>query len=96
MNKPNYLTGSIEVETRKVLPYKGIFPNIHDSVFIADGVSVIGDVVIGESSGIFLRSVIKVPAPIMQFSPISLLFNKIAPIPIRQLLPTVVPCSITL
>ena len=42
-----------------VIPYKGIFPDIHESVFLADGVRVIGDVVIGASSSVWFNTVIR-------------------------------------
>lgn len=36
-----------------ILPYKGISPKIHDSVFIAPSASIVGDVQIGQDSNIW-------------------------------------------
>lgn len=55
----DYITGSIEIYSNKILPFKGIMPSIHDSVFVAQGVSIIGDVVIGEHSSIWFNSVLR-------------------------------------
>ncbi len=43
----------------KVLPYKGIWPDIHDSVFITEGAYVIGDVKIGRDSSIWFNAVVR-------------------------------------
>jgi len=43
----------------KILPYRGKFPEIDESVFIADGAVVIGDVVIGKESNIWFNAVIR-------------------------------------
>ncbi len=43
----------------KILPYRGKFPVIDESVFIADGAVVIGDVVIGKDSNIWFNAVIR-------------------------------------
>lgn len=42
-----------------IFPYKGIYPRIHETVFLASGVKVIGDVEIGENSSIWYNSVIR-------------------------------------
>lgn len=42
-----------------VFPYKGIFPKIDEGAFIAPNSSVIGDVTIGEGSGIWFNCVIR-------------------------------------
>ena len=42
-----------------ILPYKGIFPKIHDSAFIAPSASVIGDVQIGEDSNIWYNCTLR-------------------------------------
>lgn len=55
-----------------------------------------GDPRTSELEGIILPSVTKLPAPMIQLSPIIALFNIIAPIPIKQLLPTVHPWTIAL
>jgi carbonic anhydrase/acetyltransferase-like protein (isoleucine patch superfamily) len=40
-----------------VIPYKGITPRIHESVFIAEGARIIGDVEIGRDSSIWFNTV---------------------------------------
>ncbi|NBJ69309.1 MULTISPECIES: gamma carbonic anhydrase family protein [Clostridia] len=46
--------------------YKGIYPTIHDSAFIADDASIIGDVTIGKQSSIWFKTVIRGDvAPVM-------------------------------
>ena len=42
-----------------IVKYKNKFPEINKSVFIADGVKIIGDVVIEENSSIWYNSVIR-------------------------------------
>ncbi|MFH0992261.1 MAG: gamma carbonic anhydrase family protein [bacterium] len=42
-----------------ILPYKGVHPKIHDSVFIAEGAQIIGDVEIGRESSIWFNTVIR-------------------------------------
>ncbi len=42
-----------------VLPYKGIWPEIHESVFITDGAFVIGDVKIGRDCSIWFNAVVR-------------------------------------
>ena len=42
-----------------IIPYKGITPTIHPSVFIADGAHVIGDVEIGRDSSVWYNTVIR-------------------------------------
>jgi len=43
----------------KVLPYKGVWPQIHESVFMTEGSFVIGDVHIGENSSIWFNAVVR-------------------------------------
>jgi carbonic anhydrase/acetyltransferase-like protein (isoleucine patch superfamily) len=43
----------------KLFPYLEYFPKIHESVFLASGVKIIGNVEIGENSGIWYNSVIR-------------------------------------
>jgi len=43
----------------KVMPYKGIWPRIHESVFMTDGTFVIGDVEIGEQTSIWFNAVVR-------------------------------------
>lgn len=42
-----------------IYPYKGIYPKIADSVFIADYATVTGDVKIGEESSVWFNTVIR-------------------------------------
>ncbi|MBM3163306.1 MAG: gamma carbonic anhydrase family protein [Chlorobi bacterium] len=43
----------------KVMPYKGVWPGIHESVFMTDGAFVIGDVQIGEQSSVWFNAVVR-------------------------------------
>ena len=45
--------------TMKTIKFKNFEPNIHKSVFIADGVVIAGDVTIGKNSSIWFNSVIR-------------------------------------
>ena len=42
-----------------IVPYRGIVPKIHPSVFIAEGAHVIGDVEIGRDSSVWFNAVIR-------------------------------------
>lgn len=42
-----------------LLPYRGVWPRIHESVFIADGARIIGDVEIGAGSSIWFNAVVR-------------------------------------
>ncbi len=42
-----------------IKPYNGVFPKVHPSTFIADSAEVIGDVTIGEESGIWFQTVVR-------------------------------------
>lgn len=42
-----------------VLPYKGVNPRLHESVFIAEGARVIGDVEIGPDSSVWFNAVVR-------------------------------------
>lgn len=42
-----------------IMSYRDIFPQIHESVFVAPGAWVIGDVVIGERSSIWFNTVVR-------------------------------------
>ncbi len=44
---------------QKIFPYKGILPAIDDSVFLASGSKIIGDIVIGKKSSIWYNTVIR-------------------------------------
>jgi carbonic anhydrase/acetyltransferase-like protein (isoleucine patch superfamily) len=42
-----------------IIPYRGITPKIHPSVFIAEGAQIIGDVEIGADSSVWFNTVIR-------------------------------------
>ncbi|WP_138750968.1 gamma carbonic anhydrase family protein [Paenibacillus sinopodophylli] len=42
-----------------LIPYKGIQPTIHQDVYIADGVKIIGDVAIGYNSTVWFNAVLR-------------------------------------
>ena len=42
-----------------VLPYRGKHPKVHESVFLAEGSRVVGDVSIGEDSSVWFNTVIR-------------------------------------
>ena len=42
-----------------IIPYNNRIPKLHESVFVADGAKIIGDVEIGEHSGIWFNVVIR-------------------------------------
>ena len=42
-----------------IIPYSGKHPKIHESVFLADGVRIIGDVLICENSSVWFNTVIR-------------------------------------
>ncbi len=46
-------------EEQKLFPYKGLYPKIADSVFLASGVKIIGEVEIGEHSSVWYNTVIR-------------------------------------
>lgn len=43
----------------KLYPYLDMYPKLHDSVFVASGAKVIGDVEIGEKSSVWYNTVIR-------------------------------------
>jgi len=43
----------------KIIPYLGKYPIIHESVFLADGARVIGDVVICENASVWFNAAIR-------------------------------------
>lgn len=43
----------------KLFPYLNLYPEIHNSVFLASGVKIIGDVKIGKDSSVWYNSVIR-------------------------------------
>ena len=43
----------------KIIPYLGIYPKIHESVFLADGVRIIGDVLICKNASVWFNAVIR-------------------------------------
>jgi len=42
-----------------IIPYRGIRPKIHSSVFVAEGAQIIGDVEIGADSSVWFNTVIR-------------------------------------
>ncbi|MGA7160661.1 MAG: gamma carbonic anhydrase family protein [Bacteroidota bacterium] len=42
-----------------IIPYRGIVPRIHPSVFIAEGAHVIGDVEVGKESSVWFNAVVR-------------------------------------
>jgi carbonic anhydrase/acetyltransferase-like protein (isoleucine patch superfamily) len=49
----------IRAEEKKLYKYLDLYPNIDDTVFLADGVKLIGDVEIGENSSVWYNTVIR-------------------------------------
>ena len=41
------------------IPYKGVWPRLHSTVFVAEGAMIVGDVEIGEQSSIWFNSVVR-------------------------------------
>ena len=48
-----------KIKEQKLFPYKDLFPKIDDTVFLASGVKIIGDVEIGKNSSIWYNVVIR-------------------------------------
>ncbi len=44
---------------QKIFPYKGFLPKIDETVFLASGSKIIGDVVIGKNSSVWYNTVIR-------------------------------------
>ena len=44
---------------RKTIPYLGKYPQIHETVFLADGVRIIGDVLICENASVWFNAVVR-------------------------------------
>jgi len=42
-----------------IMPYKGINPRIHETAFVVDNASIIGDVEIGEYSSVWFNAVVR-------------------------------------
>lgn len=47
------------MSSKKIMPYMGLTPKIDPTVFVAEGSRVIGDVTIGENSGIWYNTVLR-------------------------------------
>lgn len=43
----------------KVMPYKGMWPKLHESVFLTEGAFVIGDVEMGADSSVWFNAVVR-------------------------------------
>ena len=41
------------------IPYKGIWPRLHPTVFVAEGAMIVGDVEIGEQSSVWFNAVVR-------------------------------------
>jgi carbonic anhydrase/acetyltransferase-like protein (isoleucine patch superfamily) len=44
---------------RHLYPYKDLYPDLHETVFLASGVKIVGDVKIGEHSSVWYNTVIR-------------------------------------
>lgn len=42
-----------------LLPFRGVSPRLHPSVFVADGAQIVGDVEIGEDSSVWFNAVLR-------------------------------------
>jgi gamma-carbonic anhydrase len=42
-----------------IVPYRGISPKLHSSVFVAEGAQIIGDVEIGQESSVWFNTVVR-------------------------------------
>jgi len=42
-----------------ILPFRGVWPRIHESVFVAEGARIIGDVEIGADSSVWFNAVVR-------------------------------------
>jgi carbonic anhydrase/acetyltransferase-like protein (isoleucine patch superfamily) len=43
----------------KVLPYRGVYPQLHETVFLTEGAFVVGDVHIGAHSSVWFNAVVR-------------------------------------
>jgi len=41
------------------IPYNGVFPRVHPTVFVAEGAKIVGDVEIGEQSSVWFNAVVR-------------------------------------
>ena len=46
-------------DEKNIFPYMGSIPKLHDTVFLASGVKIIGDVTIGKNSSVWYNCVIR-------------------------------------
>jgi carbonic anhydrase/acetyltransferase-like protein (isoleucine patch superfamily) len=53
------MTNNGDSRVKTILPYKGIYPKIHETVFIVESAIIIGDTEIGEYSTIWFNAVIR-------------------------------------
>lgn len=53
------ISNMIKAMNYKLIPYKGILPEIHQDAYVADGCVIAGDVKIMENSGIWFNSVLR-------------------------------------
>lgn len=59
MEKEKLESSKISELESKLFPYLDSYPKIHPSVFLAEGVKIIGDVEIGENSSVWYNTVIR-------------------------------------
>lgn len=50
---------AVQKSERQLFPYKDMYPNLDESVFLASGVKIIGDVEIGKNSSVWYNAVIR-------------------------------------
>lgn len=43
----------------KILPYRGVWPRIHETVFLTEGAFIVGDVEIGAHSSVWFNAVVR-------------------------------------
>ncbi len=59
MEKRRLETSKILTKEDKLFPYLNLYPKLHESVFLAPGSKIIGDVEIGENSSVWYNSIIR-------------------------------------
>lgn len=60
MDASGVVTSAVSGEEHGViLPYRGAFPRLHETVFVAEGAIVVGDAELGEDSSVWFNAVIR-------------------------------------
>ena len=61
MSIPNYNLGKCENKSAlaSVVPYHGVYPKLDESVFLADGARIIGDVTLGKDVSIWFNTIVR-------------------------------------